>query len=142
MGCIYASRMCSVLHQSKNEKKIRIEPCFPTIGLFLICTSIFFEAVWCVIVSVVGMGHVDVTFVFSLLYVGATTLQVLLLLLFVRIVSPMLMECHIDPDNFMTPLLTAFADLFGTFILWGVFVLSEERFSGTAVVSGGNETVV
>ena len=47
------------------------------------------------------------------------------------------MAIRIDPDNFMTPSLTALGDLVGTFILWAVFIFSEE----TRAEAAGEEVV-
>ena len=132
MGCIYASRMCSVLHASKQllrggrEQSTAVELLCPISG-FLLITSCLFEGIWLIVVMLLGLGHVDVSWSFASLYLLATLVQVCLLLLFVRVVAPMLMAIRIDPDNFMTPSLTALGDLVGTFLLWAVFVFSEDR---------------
>ena len=134
MGCIYASRICSMLHASKGQ---HVELLCPISG-FLLTTSFIFEGIWLIVVAVVGLGHVDVSWNFSCLYLLATTVQVCVLLLFVRTVAPMLMAIRIDPDNFMTPSLTALGDLVGTFILWAVFIMAEEKTGGGGTGGGGS----
>jgi solute carrier family 41 len=123
MGCIYASRICSILHASNGNQ---FELLCPISG-FLLMTSCVVEIIWLIIVALFELGHVDISFQFSSLYLIATIIQVCLLLMFVRIVAPMLYAIQIDPDNFMTPSLTALGDLVGTFILWAVFIISEDK---------------
>ena len=108
------------------------------IGGFLMVTSLIFESVWLIVVALLGLGHVNISIGFTSLYLSATMLQVCLLLIFVRFVSPMLMSYKIDPDNFMTPTLTALGDLVGTFLLWFVFIMSEDKMTETSGSMGVN----
>ena len=123
-----------MLHASNGKN---VETMCP-IGGFLMVTSLIFESVWLIVVALLGLGHVNISIGFTSLYLSATVLQVCLLLIFVRFVSPMLMSYKIDPDNFMTPTLTALGDLVGTFLLWFVFIMSEDKMTETSGSMGVN----
>ena len=81
------------------------ENCPHSSSLFLLC------ALLCAALLLLSTER----WTFVTMYLSATSLQVILLLLFVRIVSPMLFACQLDPDNFMTPCLTSLGKTFSIF---------------------------
>ncbi len=152
LGCVYASRLCSQMHASgaagaagaaaaggavtesggrfeQQRGSVGPEGLCP-IGCFLLGTNAVFQCVYLALVSFLNWGHMDVSFEFSLLYLCASSLQLVVLLLFVRYATPSLYRCGVNPDNFMVPLLTALGDFGGTVLLAAVFVIAEKRKAG------------
>ena len=73
-----------------------------------------------------GEPDVQVTLKVVYDYLFASTVQVLLLIVFIK---TLVMECYnrgIDADNYATPLTTSTSDALGSALLWALFSLTHE----------------
>lgn len=176
-GAIFASRLSSALHSSRDEAKAKSSGA-------LLLLNLPIQLAFLLLIARLGMGHVEVTPTFVAAYLLASTAQVIIVLLFVawlvhwlwgkvcvyaymyvcvylcisvcacvylcvcacvytRCVSVHCDSVHrvcgcacifslshspqtpslqgVDPDNYASPLLAAFADVLGTILLVCVF---------------------
>ena len=113
LACVYASRLCSVLHASTDG---HVTGTGTVVG-FLMLLSVVFQGAYVMLVSVLSLGHAEVTWEFAMMYVFICAVHVALLLGLTRCGAPALYKRGVDPDNFMTPLITAIGDVTGSILL-------------------------
>ena len=118
LGAVYASRLCSSLHTGKTEEELKI-------CLSLLFANLPLQGIFLMVVYFLNLGHVKINWLIIGLYILASTLQIVLVLLFITKITRILFRCEIDPDNYATPWLTALGDIFGTFFLVGVFFMAS-----------------
>ena len=92
--------------------------------MFYLFIIVFF-LIFLMVVYFLNLGHVKINWLIIGLYILASTLQIVLVLLFITKITRILFRCEIDPDNYATPWLTALGDIFGTFFLVGVFFMAS-----------------
>lgn len=137
LSCILASRLSTDCHKlGLSYKPTCINPLMGFFGpsanartarilLFVVLPS---QSAFMVIIHYVSGGFGDerkLTIWFAVVYLGASLLQVFLLLVITMWLVPTLWRFRVDPDNSAIPLITALGDLLGTGLLTaGFFLLS------------------
>jgi len=121
LGAIFASRLSSALHSNRREDAFRS-------AMALLLLNLPIQLAFLGLVWRFDMGHLVLTPIFVAAYLAASSFQVIVVLVFVRWLVHALWDRKIDPDNYASPLLAAFADVLGTIALVIVFtaIFGEE----------------
>jgi solute carrier family 41 len=111
---VYCSRMGSALHHNKEENHKR------SIGT-LLALNVPLQMLLLFVVWIANLGSICFSFGFVVLYIVASLIQYVLLILVAYFFVPFVFKRGHDPDNYATPIITALGDLFGTIVLVLVF---------------------
>ncbi|CAG8489496.1 204_t:CDS:2 [Rhizophagus irregularis] len=117
LGSIYASRISTRLHSGEEENYRHSE-----IVLFLIHIPI--EIVFLIFAWWFDIGHVNLSWSFSITYLFVSIICVAFTLFLSKMLTLWLWHNEYDPDNYSLPYITAIVDVVGTGLLafsyWGL----------------------
>ncbi|XP_077564748.1 solute carrier family 41 member 1-like [Haemaphysalis longicornis] len=98
------------------------------IALILLVAVVPGQTLFVVLSKVLRFGHVSMSFLYYVVYLSATLLQVVALLYMARLVVYALWKHSIDPDNAAIPFLTGCGDFLGTgFLTIGYEILARAK---------------
>ena len=123
LACVYACRLCTAVQTQGGS----VESTHSLAGLTLIL-SIPVGIVFLSAVSFLHLGEPDVQVTLKVVYdyLFASTVQVLLLIVFIKSLVTMCYSRGIDADNYATPLTTSTSDALGSALLFALFSLTHE----------------
>ena len=114
---IFASRSASAFHKREQQTGAALDSDVVTLALLAAPT----HAVFLAAARLLLPSHTRIlTFAFAALFVGASTLQVVVVLLVAHSLANAAARANLDPDNHVVPYVTALSDLLGTVALLSI----------------------
>ncbi|GAO46103.1 hypothetical protein G7K_0343-t1 [Saitoella complicata NRRL Y-17804] len=121
VGCIYASKLTTLLHYSSTHPRLRAMAVPTTLLILSIPIQLVFLCIlW-------GLGLLEVGVTFCLLYLSVNVVVVFVALGLAHGITMVCWRRGWDPDNNALPLLTAIVDVVATASLVGCFTIAKAR---------------